>query len=245
MFQYLFFFLFNQLSVLILHNPQALQVMCYSFQSHMWEQSCNKFFKAIEDHKPVLLARFGLCKLTDFTIDGRPHSVLSSLLLWRRPCLSVHLSKTSTPITLGFMGLGYFCIAALVTVSQGWLFRESHQTKILLKHCNQSHKKHTPADYLMIKIQCLSNQIILSVQDKVKTENCHIQLVFFFPSHPNPKHTLIFMQNIKPWVRCTLGGSVVCITFMLKYFKCCCWTETVWPATVTIRILLDFILCIL
>lgn len=57
-------------------------------------------------------------------MDGRPHSVLSSLLLCRRPCLSMLLSKTSTPNTLGFMGLGYFCIAALVTVSQGWLLKE-------------------------------------------------------------------------------------------------------------------------
>lgn len=59
--------------------------------------------------------------LTDFTMDGRPHSVLRILLLWRRPRWSTRLSSTSTPITLGFMGLGYFCIAALVTVSQGWL----------------------------------------------------------------------------------------------------------------------------
>lgn len=67
--------------------------------------------------------------LTDFTIDGRPHSVLSSLLLWRRPCLSTARSKTSTPKTLGFMGLGYFCIAALVTVSQGWLVKRRQKKK--------------------------------------------------------------------------------------------------------------------
>ncbi len=73
-------------------------------------------------------------KLTDFTIDGRPHSVLSSLLLWRRPCLSMSLSKTSTPITLGFMGLGYFCIAALVTVSQGWLLKESENVILTLQY---------------------------------------------------------------------------------------------------------------
>lgn len=76
-------------------------------------------------------------------MDGRPHSVLSSLLLWRRPCLSMSLSKTSTPITLGFIGFGYFCIAALVTVSQGWLFKESQKTKILLKHCNKKNIQST------------------------------------------------------------------------------------------------------
>lgn len=66
-------------------------------------------------------------------MDGRPHSVLSSLLLWRRPCLSMSLSNTSTPITLGFMGLGYFCIAALVTVSQGWLLRDAEKQKGIYK----------------------------------------------------------------------------------------------------------------
>lgn len=30
------------------------------------------------------------------------------------------LSSTSTPTTLGFIGFGYFCIAAVVTVSHGW-----------------------------------------------------------------------------------------------------------------------------
>lgn len=66
-------------------------------------------------------------KLTEVTMDGRPHSVLRSLLLCRRPCLSILLSKTSTPNTLGFIGLGYFCMAALVTVSQGWLSEEKRK----------------------------------------------------------------------------------------------------------------------
>lgn len=57
-------------------------------------------------------------------MEGRPHSALSSLLLCRRPRVSTLRSNTSTPNTLGFMGLGYFCMAALVTVSQGWLWRE-------------------------------------------------------------------------------------------------------------------------
>ncbi len=54
---------------------------------------------------------------------GSPHSVLSSLVLCNRPCVSTLLSRTSTPNTLGFMGLGYFCMAALVTVSHGWLLK--------------------------------------------------------------------------------------------------------------------------
>lgn len=57
--------------------------------------------------------------LTDLAMEGRPHSVLSSLVLCNRPCVSTLLSRTSTPNTPGFMGLGYFCIAALITVSQG------------------------------------------------------------------------------------------------------------------------------
>lgn len=72
--------------------------------------------------------------LTDFTIDGRPHSVLSSLLLWRQPCLSTLLSKTSTPITEGFIGFGYFCMAALVTVSQGWLLKVKEKSIKKQKH---------------------------------------------------------------------------------------------------------------
>ena len=59
--------------------------------------------------------------LTDFTMEGRPHSVLSNLWLCNFPEGSTCLSSTSTPTTLGFMGFGYFCIAAVVTVSQGWL----------------------------------------------------------------------------------------------------------------------------
>lgn len=74
-------------------------------------------------------------------MDGRPHSVLRSLLLWRRPCLSMSLSKTSTPITLGFMGLGYFCIAALVTVSQGWLLKTKNTGDLLVKHDDLLHIK--------------------------------------------------------------------------------------------------------
>lgn len=60
---------------------------------------------------------------TDLAMLGSPHSVLSSLVLCSRPSESTLLSKTSTPNTLGFIGLGYFCIAALVTVSHGWLWK--------------------------------------------------------------------------------------------------------------------------
>lgn len=57
--------------------------------------------------------------LTARTMPGRPHSVLSSLWLCRRPSASRLRSRTSTPTTLGFMGFGYFLMAALITVSQG------------------------------------------------------------------------------------------------------------------------------
>lgn len=77
--------------------------------------------------------------LTDFTMDGSPHSVLSSLLLWRRPCVSISLSRTSTPTTLGFMGFGYFCIAALITTSQGWLLKQSQNINILTNRNCQIH----------------------------------------------------------------------------------------------------------
>lgn len=56
---------------------------------------------------------------TDFTMDGIPHSVLRSLWLCSFPLGSTCLSRTSTPTTLGFMGLGYFLMAAVITVSQG------------------------------------------------------------------------------------------------------------------------------
>lgn len=58
--------------------------------------------------------------IIDFTTEGRPHSVLSSLWLCSLPDGSTCLSSTSTPTTLGFIGFGYFCIAAVVTVSHGW-----------------------------------------------------------------------------------------------------------------------------
>lgn len=64
-----------------------------------------------------------IMKLTDLAMAGSPHSVLSSLVLCNRPSVSTFLSRTSTPNTPGFIGLGYFCIAALVTVSHGWLLQ--------------------------------------------------------------------------------------------------------------------------
>lgn len=67
--------------------------------------------------------------LTDFTIDGIPHSVLSNLWLCNFPLESICRSRTSTPTTLGFIGFGYFCIAAVVTVSQGWLSGEDKSTQ--------------------------------------------------------------------------------------------------------------------
>lgn len=74
-----------------------------------------------KQNKRILDYASFMISLTDLAMEGRPHSVLSSLVLCKRPCESTLLSRTSTPKTLGFMGLGYFCIAALVTVSHGWL----------------------------------------------------------------------------------------------------------------------------
>lgn len=71
--------------------------------------------------------------LTDLTMEGSPHSVLRSLWLCSFPEGSTCRSSTSTPTTLGFMGFGYFCMAAVVTVSHGWLATET-QTK-RLKTC--------------------------------------------------------------------------------------------------------------
>lgn len=70
---------------------------------------------------PSLRCHFPSCDTTptDFTMDGIPHSVLRSLWLCSFPLGSTCLSRTSTPTTLGFMGLGYFLMAAVVTVSQG------------------------------------------------------------------------------------------------------------------------------
>ena len=56
----------------------------------------------------------------DFTMEGRPHSVLRSLWLCSFPEGSMCLYNALTPTTLGFIGFGYFCIAAVVTVSHGW-----------------------------------------------------------------------------------------------------------------------------
>lgn len=61
---------------------------------------------------------------TAFTILGNPHSVLRRRWLCSLPRLSRLLSRTSTPTTHGFIGLGYFLIAALITVSQGCLEKE-------------------------------------------------------------------------------------------------------------------------
>lgn len=72
--------------------------------------------------------------LTDLAMEGRPHSVLSSLVLCKRPCESTVLSRTSTPKTLVFMGLGYFCMAALVTVSHGWLCDKKNSTLGFSQH---------------------------------------------------------------------------------------------------------------
>lgn len=59
--------------------------------------------------------------LTARTRLGRPHSVLSRRRLCNRPRLSTPRSSTSTPTTQGFIGFGYFLMAALITVSHGWL----------------------------------------------------------------------------------------------------------------------------
>lgn len=127
----------------------STQVMCFSVQSHMSKCDLSQVnYKAATAHSSnVTLNTVWLLKLTDFTIDGRPHSVLSSLVLWRRPCLSMSLSKTSTPITLGFMGLGYFCIAALVTVSQGWLLKDSKKNKNIITTLQQKLIQMHPATY--------------------------------------------------------------------------------------------------
>lgn len=74
------------------------------------------------DH--TLNKEWRLQKCTALTILGNPHSVLRSRWLCSLPWLSRLLSRTSTPTTHGFMGLGYFLIAALITVSQGCLQKE-------------------------------------------------------------------------------------------------------------------------
>lgn len=88
-------------------GPQDLGKMSY-----MQEDKCTSWRAA---EKPM----FGSVRLTARTMAGRPHSVLRSLWLCRRPPSSRLRSSTSTPITLGFIGFGYFLIAALMTVSHG------------------------------------------------------------------------------------------------------------------------------
>lgn len=108
----------------------AIQVTGFSIQSHMCSflQRCDQSGLTLVMLQHYFWREHWLpAVLTEVTMDGRPHSVLRSLLLCRHPCLSMLLSKTSTPNTLGFMGLGYFCIAALVTVSQGWLLKEKRK----------------------------------------------------------------------------------------------------------------------
>jgi hypothetical protein len=67
----------------------------------------------------------GRGELTARARPGSPHSVLSSRRLCRRPRLSTPRSSTSTPTTHGFIGFGYLRIAALITVSHGWLAGEA------------------------------------------------------------------------------------------------------------------------
>lgn len=57
--------------------------------------------------------------IIDFTMEGSPHSVLKvyGCATFRGIYVSV---STSTPTTFQFIGFGYFCIAAVVTVSHGW-----------------------------------------------------------------------------------------------------------------------------
>lgn len=81
---------------------------------------------------PSLRCPFVACDTTptDFTMAGIPHSVLSSRWLCSFPLGSTCLSRTSTPTTLGFMGLGYFLMAAVITVSQGWLHKHKQDTEL-------------------------------------------------------------------------------------------------------------------
>lgn len=72
--------------------------------------------------------------------------MLRSLWLCSFPEGSTCLSSTSTPTTLGFIGFGYFCIAAVVTVSQGWLRREH---------------KHTLSDTRAKEAGCTTHRMIL------------------------------------------------------------------------------------
>lgn len=67
----------------------------------------------------------GCSRLTALTRPGSPHSVLRRRWLCSRPRLSTLRSNTSTPTTQGFIGFGYFLMAALMTVSHGWLVGET------------------------------------------------------------------------------------------------------------------------
>lgn len=108
--------------------------------------------------------------LTDLAMDGRPHSVLSSLVLCNRPCVSTLLSRTSTPNTLGFMGLGYFCIAALITVSHGWLF-QTYET------CKKSER--TRKNFSILLPQCwLLPKMILNICFKLLVLNGKDEISF-------------------------------------------------------------------
>lgn len=137
----------------------------------------------LRDTKTLFLTRtLTADQLTEVTMDGRPHSVLRSLLLCSRPCLSMLLSNTSTPNTLGFIGLGYFCIAALVTVSQGWLFEEKKKKETvtlelyynigdlltnsgnLIIYCNYVCDFHYKIDFFQSSFQFLQKKIFRNLK---------------------------------------------------------------------------------
>lgn len=133
---------------------------------------------------PTLNKEWRLQKCTALTMLGNPHSVLSRRWLCSLPCLSRLLSRTSTPTTHGFMGLGYFLIAALITVSQGclrkeevrvsvsiwyWIASNSHDTKSGYRLCNmvQAVKLHSSQKSLWNTVM-LGKAILIQEQKKSK-----------------------------------------------------------------------------
>lgn len=146
--------------------------------------------------------------LTDLAMEGRPHSVLSSLVLCNRPCESTFLSRTSTPKTLGFMGLGYFCMAALVTVSHGWLSDRKKEYQTSAKTTNfydimtilrgKSDLSNTFSDKFQTKFIThiyIAEIVEYTVIHKMKEQNNIMETP---PTH-SQHHNTRFMESSRSW----------------------------------------------